>query len=178
MNKLAGVTLPLRRHHRALFIAGAVAVLLVPVVHAYLLMPFPGSQDLEAIKLAYYLEKALRPLLVLGVLLLALSWDDLVSGRALEDTVGGVPILLTVEEDGMSFHAFRRDLRGETLTFSREPGGKAMIETATGDHWSLRGVCFSGRNTGLSLAPVQAHQEYWHSWKNFHPTTAKWTASP
>jgi hypothetical protein len=78
------VTLPFRRPARALFLAGAVAVLLVPMVHAYLLMPLPGSQDLETIKLAYYLEKALRPLLLLGLLLLAVP----VAQTVLHGTLG------------------------------------------------------------------------------------------
>jgi uncharacterized protein DUF3179 len=52
-----------------------------------------------------------------------------------------------------------------------------MIDAATSSRWSLRGECLSGPHAGHELAPAQAHREYWHSWKNFHPTTATWTAS-
>src|SRR6202000_2033644 len=46
-------------------------LLFIPgLVHAYLLMPFPGSQDLEAIKLCYYLEKIILPLRIIGGLIL------------------------------------------------------------------------------------------------------------
>src|SRR5476651_2152421 len=41
------------------------------LLHAYLLMPFPGSQNLEAIKLCYYLEKIILPLRIVGGLILA-----------------------------------------------------------------------------------------------------------
>src|ERR1700749_1432776 len=42
-------------------------LLLIPgLVHAYLLMPFPGSQDLNAITVSYYLEKVLTPLRLFG----------------------------------------------------------------------------------------------------------------
>lgn len=115
--------------------------------------------------------------LVVGDTAKAYPWDDLVSRRAVGDTVGGVPVLLTVEEDSMSFHAFRRDIDGEALTFTAEPGGKAMIDDKTGSRWSLRGECLSGKLAGRTLTPVQAHQEYWHSWKTFHPSTATWTAA-
>ncbi len=70
--------------------------------------------------------------LVVGDTAKAYPWDDLVSKRAINDAVGGAQVLVTVEEDSMSFHAFRRDIDGETLTFSAEAGGKAMIDDKTG----------------------------------------------
>jgi Protein of unknown function (DUF3179) len=117
--------------------------------------------------------------LVVGDAAKAYPWDDLVSKRVINDTIGETPILLTVEDDAMSFHAFRQDIDGEALTFtvSTEDGGKAMIDGKTGSRWSLRGECFSGKLAGRKLAPVQAYQEYWHSWKTFHPSTATWIAA-
>lgn len=48
-------------------------LLLIPgLVHAYLLMPFPGSQTLNAITVSYYLEKIILPLRVAGALVLIL----------------------------------------------------------------------------------------------------------
>ncbi|MCR8556709.1 DUF3179 domain-containing protein [Mucilaginibacter sp. BJC16-A38] len=45
-------------------------LLLIPgLVHAYLLMPFPGSQDLNAITVSYYLEKIVTPLRIVGALM-------------------------------------------------------------------------------------------------------------
>jgi hypothetical protein len=45
-------------------------LLLIPgLIHAYLLMPFPGSQDLNAITVSWYLEKIITPLRVAGALL-------------------------------------------------------------------------------------------------------------
>ena len=45
-------------------------LLLIPgLVHAYLLMPFPGSQDLNAITASYYLEKIVTPLRIAGALI-------------------------------------------------------------------------------------------------------------
>lgn len=45
-------------------------LLLVPgLLRSYLLMPFPGSQDLEAIGLAYFLERTLLVTRIAGAIL-------------------------------------------------------------------------------------------------------------
>jgi hypothetical protein len=115
--------------------------------------------------------------LVVGETAKVYPWDDLVSRRVIGDTVGVAPVLITVEEDSMSFHAFRRDIDGEALAFAAEADGKAMTDVKTGSRWSLRGECLAGKLAGRKLTPVQAHQEYWHSWKTFHPSTATWIAA-
>ncbi|HTD40175.1 MAG TPA: DUF3179 domain-containing (seleno)protein, partial [Mucilaginibacter sp.] len=53
-----------------LFWAGLFLLFFPGLLHAYLLMPFPGSQNLEAIKLCYYLEKVILPLRIVGGLIL------------------------------------------------------------------------------------------------------------
>src|SRR6201996_511286 len=53
-----------------LFWTGIFLLFVPGLVHAYLLMPFPGSQNLEAIKLCYYLEKIILPLRILGGLMI------------------------------------------------------------------------------------------------------------
>ena len=54
----------------SLFWAGILLLLVPGLVHAYLLMPFPGSQDLNAITICYYLEKILLPVRLLGAALI------------------------------------------------------------------------------------------------------------
>lgn len=52
-----------------IFWLGVILLIVPGLVHAYLLMPFPGSQDLDAITICYYLEKLVNPLRVVGTLL-------------------------------------------------------------------------------------------------------------
>ncbi|MBS1532978.1 MAG: DUF3179 domain-containing protein [Bacteroidetes bacterium] len=52
-----------------LFWSGIVLLFLPGLIHAYLLMPFPGSQDVEAIKFCYYVEKTILPLRIAGGIL-------------------------------------------------------------------------------------------------------------
>src|ERR1700704_1603789 len=54
----------------SLFWIGLALLVLPGLIHAYLLMPFPGSQDINAITVSYYLEKIIWPLRVAGVLML------------------------------------------------------------------------------------------------------------
>src|SRR5258708_2245930 len=57
----------MRNNTKQLLFWTALFLLFFPgLVHAYLLMPFPGSQDIEAIKLCYYLEKIILPLRIAG----------------------------------------------------------------------------------------------------------------
>lgn len=48
-----------------------IALLLLPgLIQAYLLMPFPGSQNIEAITFCYYLDKVITPLRIAGAIVL------------------------------------------------------------------------------------------------------------
>lgn len=54
---------------KLLFWLGTCCLIIPALLQAYLLMPFPGSQDLEAIKVAYFLEKIILPSRIIGLLL-------------------------------------------------------------------------------------------------------------
>jgi len=38
----------------------------------------------------------------------------------------------------------------------------------------MNGLCVEGKLKGQQLSAVQAYQEFWHSWKNFHPATLQY----
>jgi hypothetical protein len=40
--------------------------------------------------------------------------------------------------------------------------------------WDWDGTAVSGTLKGDRLGKIQAYQEYWHSWKHFHPNTLFW----
>jgi len=54
----------------SIFWTGMGLLFLPGLIHAYLLMPFPGSQDLNAITVSYYLEKIVLPLRIIGAALI------------------------------------------------------------------------------------------------------------
>ena len=93
----------------------------------------------------------------------AYDWNRLKSERVINDDVGGVPVVVVLASDGVSFAAFeRRDsavrvsLRGDTLV-----AGQATYD-------------LSGKSAAGSLKPLFASQEFWHSWRTFHPNTTKY----
>src|SRR5882757_8256437 len=53
-----------------IFWIGIILLIVPGLVHAYLLMPFPGSQELNAITVSYYLEKIVMPLRIAGAVLI------------------------------------------------------------------------------------------------------------
>src|ERR1700760_1520449 len=55
-----------KKTNAPLFWIGMFLLFFPGLLHAYLLMPFPGSQNLEAIKLCYYIEKIILPLRIVG----------------------------------------------------------------------------------------------------------------
>jgi hypothetical protein len=90
----------------------------------------------------------------------AYDWNRLRRERVVNDVVGGTPIVLALAGDTASFFAYERPdaatrfvLRGDSLV-------------APGLAYSL-----SGRGASDALTPLSASQEFWHSWRTFHPGT-------
>jgi hypothetical protein len=99
----------------------------------------------------------------LGSVSKAYDWNQLKQRHAINDLVGEVPIVLVLSSDEGGFAAFRRPdstwiftLKGDTLA-------------AAGHNYDLSGQCLEKSES--PLAAVDAHQEFWHSWRNFHPGT-------
>jgi hypothetical protein len=74
--------------------------------------------------------------------------------------VGETPIVIAIASDEQSFVAFKRSgdeqfsIRNDSLV-------------SIGDSFD-----FAGRNSrGNNLQPIKIYQEFWHSWKQFHPHT-------
>ena len=97
----------------------------------------------------------------------AYDWNDLKDLRAINDELAGVPLLIVLENDTASFHVFQRD----TLTFRYDLGKGILTDANTQSHWKWSGECIEGKLLGAKLRKVQAYQEFWHSWKTFHPNT-------
>jgi hypothetical protein len=98
----------------------------------------------------------------------AYDWNLLVTERALNDTLDKIPLLIHLEPDSVSFHVWKTD----TLRFFVD---KNMLKDyQTSSSWNSGGECFEGPLAGNKLERLQAYQEFWHSWKTFHPRTDKY----
>lgn len=93
----------------------------------------------------------------------AYDWNRLRRERVVNDDLGGIPIVLALAIDDASFFAFERpdaatqfSLRGDSLI---APG---------------RAYALNGRGAPGSLKPLNASQEFWHSWRTFQPGTERY----
>ena len=102
------------------------------------------------------------------------DWNDLLKDDMIEDTIGRQPVLLVLEKDTSSFHAFSRLLQGQTLSFSLNKILSQLTDTNTHSIWNLNGFCISGPYKDTQLEALAAYQEFWHSWKQFHPNTTQY----
>jgi hypothetical protein len=103
----------------------------------------------------------------------AYDWNDLLKNYFIQDTIGHHPVLLLLEKDTSSFHAFRRNVQGQTLVFMPAEIG-LMTDSNSHSVWNLNGLCLSGTFKDTQLEPLAAYQEFWHSWKEFHPGTTQY----
>ncbi len=93
----------------------------------------------------------------------AYDWKRLRRERVINDTVGGVPIVLALGPDSVSYFAFQRPdpsvqfaLRGDSLVSA------------------VAAYALNGKGPAGALAPINASQEFWHSWRTFQPATARY----
>jgi hypothetical protein len=107
----------------------------------------------------------------------AYDWRQLVKARLINDRVNLTPVLVGVEKDSLSFHAWNRSLDGQVLTFALDSLERGMRDQTTHSLWNWQGECTERMLAGKRLTRIQAHQEYWHSWKRFHTPTILWRGS-
>jgi hypothetical protein len=101
------------------------------------------------------------------------NWRTLEKIHFVNDQVGATPLLIALENDSLTFHAWNRKVDGKNLNFRVDPEGN-LVDQETTSVWDWDGLCTSGPQKGKQLTKVQAYQEYRHSWLHFHPTTLFW----
>ena len=102
----------------------------------------------------------------------AYDWNTLVQKRMIQDSLAQLPLLLTIEKDSASFHAFDRRLGGKILQFTY--ADNKITDSNTNSTWNENGRCTNGVLQDYQLKRIQASQEFWLSWKTFHPNTTEY----
>lgn len=104
--------------------------------------------------------------IVIGEKAKAYDWNQLKRKRIIQDIIADTPIVIALSSDNQSFVVFKRSspemiftMHNDTLLYQ--------------DHkYDLAG-CSEIPGMG-SLKKVQAYQEFWHSWRTFHPETERY----
>lgn len=94
----------------------------------------------------------------------AYDWNRLNAERLIHDKIKGIPVLLVLSTDSTNFYVLKRP--DENAIFSLD-GNQLIFEN---HRYTLQG---RGIYTAFNLNPVQAYQEFWHSWEYFNPETEK-----
>lgn len=94
----------------------------------------------------------------------AYDWNRLRQMRVINDSVGETPIVLVLAVDGQGIAAFAR------------PGGEFRLEEdvliSEGRRYDFLGRDLDDPARRLQMLP--ASQEFWHSWRTFHPGTGRY----
>jgi hypothetical protein len=100
----------------------------------------------------------------------AYDWNELVKKRVINDSLPQLPVVLVLESDSASYHVWNRSVNNQSLEFIID--NNTLKDITTNSVWNFNGVCVFGPMAGQELKPVQASQEFWHSWQTFHPKTS------
>lgn len=102
--------------------------------------------------------------IIINDLAKAYDWNQLKKERVINDSINNQHIAIVLFSDNKSFAAFIKDdnlpvtISGDTLFYNNHI-------------YNLDGRSFDG----VSPLPKQTvYQEFWHSWKTFHPETAQY----
>jgi hypothetical protein len=101
----------------------------------------------------------------------AYDWNELVRKQCIEDSLHSTPILLTIEPNQRTHYVLMREIDGKQLHFEKDSTGGKIKDKETMSTWLPNGKCVEGSMMGKQLPHIQSYQEYWHSWKQFHPGT-------
>ena len=93
----------------------------------------------------------------------AYDWNRLRRERVVNDVVGHTPIVLALAQDSTSFFAFARPDSATRFTLR----GDSLVSGGTA-------YAFTGVGPNGTLMPVDASQEFWHSWRTFQPATTRY----
>ena len=92
------------------------------------------------------------------------------------DTIGGIPIVVVFDDYSATAAVFIRQLEGDVLTFSlaghEEGQTPLMRDEETGTVWELlSGKAVDGPSAGKTLEQYPSNYSFWFAWKDYYPDT-------
>ena len=95
----------------------------------------------------------------------AYDWNELLRNDIILDKIGEYPVAVMLSNDDKSLFAFIRNSDTQQLSFRNDTLTDGLID------YTFLGKAID--TSAQDLLPVPVYQEYWHSWRTFHPETMK-----
>jgi hypothetical protein len=102
---------------------------------------------------------------------IAYPFPLLVKKQLINDVAGKTAFVITIESDSLTTHAWKSTVGNSTLEFIASPGN-TIQDVQSHSIWNMTGLCVEGLYKGNQLTGIQHYNEYWRSWKQFHPDTS------
>jgi hypothetical protein len=93
------------------------------------------------------------------------------------DTLGGVPVIILLNEDGKSVRAFEALIDGRKAEFFIKPESspQKLTDSLTGSEWEFNGRAVAGEFANRELKKIPLLKDYWFDWKIYNPRTQVYT---
>jgi Protein of unknown function (DUF3179) len=136
-----------------------------------------GADTGTAPKGAFGKDDRLKPReMVLGLQLSggekAYSLSALRQERLINDSVGGIPVVVVHQPASDTTTAFDPRHEGKTLKFQAvDAEADRLVDVQTHSSWNAYGLCLSGKLKGTQLKPLVLEPEFWFAWSEFHTKT-------
>jgi hypothetical protein len=103
----------------------------------------------------------------------AYKFSDLKIQAPLLDVLGGVPVMIVMDDERRSARVFDRTVDGRALEFFLKPAATPLrlVDSETGGEWDFSGKALSGPLAGRGLRRLAGLSDYWFDWKAYHPDT-------
>ncbi len=92
------------------------------------------------------------------------------------DSLGGMPLIIILDEDGKSVRAFDRTVEGREREFYLKPNSSPLrLVDDKGTEWDFTGTALNGTMTGKQLTKIPVLKDYWFDWKTYNLRTFVYT---
>jgi Protein of unknown function (DUF3179) len=108
----------------------------------------------------------------LGTETQAYPFSELRIARVVNDSVGGVPVLVVHQPSSDTTTAFDARAKGKVLHFQAvDADASFLVDLETHSSWNAYGLCLEGKLKGTQMKILILEPEFWFAWSEFHPKT-------
>jgi Protein of unknown function (DUF3179) len=102
----------------------------------------------------------------------AYPFSELRIARVVNDSVGGVPVLVVHQPSSDTTTAFEARAKRKVLHFQAvDADASSLVDLETHSSWNAYGLCLNGKLKGTQLKTLILMPEFWFAWSEFHPKT-------